>query len=71
MTWTEKSAEDTTCLVLLQQIAATADATAKLEPPEAATALRTLAGAYKVLADPPFSLGDTPLDAQNLPHTQP
>ncbi|MFF8996323.1 hypothetical protein ACF09H_41725 [Streptomyces sp. NPDC014983] len=50
----ERNTEDITCLVLLRQIATAAEATMKLEPPEAATALRTLAGAYTLLVNPPL-----------------
>lgn len=71
MTGTERSAEDATCLVLLQRIAAAADATAKLEPPEAATALKTLAGAYTLLVNPLLSPGDMPLEPHLLASPRP
>ncbi len=71
MTGTERNAEDATCLVLLQQIATAADAAAKLEPPEAATALKTLAGAYTLLVDPPLIRGDMPLDAHSVVSPRP
>ncbi|MFI7142344.1 hypothetical protein ACIBQ5_32950 [Streptomyces massasporeus] len=73
MTGTERNAENATCLVLLQQIAAAADATVKLEPSEAATTLKTLAGAYTLLVDPPLSGDDVPLDetAHSLASSRP
>ncbi|MFF9408115.1 hypothetical protein ACF1B0_21705 [Streptomyces anandii] len=63
----ERNAEDVTCLVLLEQIAAAADATRKLDPPEAATALRTLAGAYTLLVNPPLDWGHMAVDEAS-PH---
>ncbi|WP_225813543.1 hypothetical protein [Streptomyces spinosus] len=68
----ERSAEDVTCLVLLEHITATADATRKMNPPDAATALNRLAAAYVLLVNQPYGqdgmpLGDSPTSVEGPP----